>query len=192
MALTALGTNSNILFGNYHFTAVGTVVSGDSVTPPELTGDTPVADVFHPMEVNLLKSFGNELCFAGLYAVNCRACKGFHLNEPLHRNTGLNSCTATVASTNVMSVGLDFNKETALFKVFYDCFSALVTVHTLIFLACKLIHMSCVVHYIDNGKVVAKTYFKVVGVVGRSNLNNTCTKLHVNIAVGNNRNFSAN
>ena len=45
---------------NYSFTALVTVISRDPVAPPELTGNTPVSDIFQPVKISLIKSFRNK------------------------------------------------------------------------------------------------------------------------------------
>src|SRR5699024_3333511 len=42
--------------GNYSLTAFVTVISRDPVSPPELTGDTPVSDILQPVKICLVKS----------------------------------------------------------------------------------------------------------------------------------------
>ena len=46
--------------GNNHLTTFFTVISRDSVSPPELSGNTPVADAFQPMHISLSKAFRNK------------------------------------------------------------------------------------------------------------------------------------
>ena len=64
MAAAALRTDFRHLLCHDNLTAVVTVVSRDPVSPPELSGNTPVLDVIRPVEINLIKSFGNEFCLA--------------------------------------------------------------------------------------------------------------------------------
>ena len=45
---------------NGHLAALFTVVSRDSVSPPELSGDTPVADPLKPVEICLTETLRNE------------------------------------------------------------------------------------------------------------------------------------
>ena len=63
--------------------AVLAVVGRDPVTPPELTGNAPVLDVLHPMEVNLLKALGYELSLALAYSLDSGLCERLHAYEPL-------------------------------------------------------------------------------------------------------------
>ena len=56
-------------FRNYEFTALITVISRNSVSPPDLTGDTPVFDVLKPVKVNLVKTLRYETKFTSLQCV---------------------------------------------------------------------------------------------------------------------------
>ena len=88
-----------------------------------------------------------------------------------------------------MAVILYLNESAFLFKVFNYLLSCFVSVHSCILRV--IVNDSCiVVHYVDNREVVAQTYFKVVRVMCRSYLNNACTEVHLNIIIGNDRDFT--
>ena len=61
MRRTALRANDGILFFHYHFAAVFAVEYRYAMSPPELTGNTPVADILHPVKVDFGKSVGREV-----------------------------------------------------------------------------------------------------------------------------------
>ena len=161
------------------------------MSPPKLTGNTPVVNIFHPVGVSLCESFGNKLNFAVVYYAESFLGERLHLNEPLVACKRLNSSTATVTSTNIVSIILNLDECAAFFKVFYNLLTRFVAVKSLIF-STLCIDCSVGVHYIDDGKVVTKTNFKVVGVVCRSNLNGTCTEVLFNIFVSNDYDFTTN
>ena len=48
---------------NDNFTALITVVSRDSVSPPELTGNAPITDIFQPVQICLTKACRNKFQF---------------------------------------------------------------------------------------------------------------------------------
>ena len=79
------------------FAAVLAVPGRDPVTPPKLTGDTPVTDILHPVEINLIKAFGDKLGLAVLDRLDCRLGKRLHFHEPLLGNSRLNNGMTTVA-----------------------------------------------------------------------------------------------
>ena len=53
------------------------------MSPPELTADAPVADVFHPVEVDALVAVGNEADFALLHHIYGGLGERLHVHEPL-------------------------------------------------------------------------------------------------------------
>ena len=172
-------------------TARVAVEGGNSVTPPKLTGDAPVEDIVHPVEVVFGKSFGNEGYRAILNRLDCRSGKRLHLNEPLIGGEGLNGSAATVARSYVVVVGLGFDEIPLCLKVADECLTAGISVHTLIFTRVG-IHRSIVIHYLNLLKVVTLSYEEVVGVVRGSDLNTARTEADLNVIVGDNGNFPAN
>ena len=81
----------------------------------------------------------------------------------------------------------NLNKKSKLIKVSYHLFSCFISVHSCIF-AAEFIDCSIIVHNLNLFKIMSLSYFKVVRVMCRSDFNNTCTKIHFNIFVRNNRN----
>ena len=59
------------------------IVCRNPVPPPELTGNTPVLNVFHPVEIDFRPALGDELHFAGLDRFNGGFGERLHLHEPL-------------------------------------------------------------------------------------------------------------
>ena len=131
-ALTAL---FGCVFCNHNFAAVIAVPCRDSVSPPKLTGNTPILDVLHPMEVNLFKSFGDEFCVALAYNINCRLCKRSHFYKPLLWNHRLNCCVTTVASADIVSKLFNLFESADFFKVGNNSLSCLHCCHTCVFSA---------------------------------------------------------
>ena len=186
-AFTAL---CRVFTADRDFTAVLAVPGRNPVTPPKLTGDTPVTDVFHPVEVNLVEAFGDKLRLAVLDCLDGRFGKRLHLHEPLLGNSRFNNRMTAVAGTDFMLGRLDFNKCTGVRQVFDNRLAALHEIHTGIF-ACLFIHEAVVGHDVDNRQVVSESYFKVVRVVRRGNFNRTGSLVHFCVRVGNNRDFTS-
>ena len=188
--LAALRANCAVLFCNNNFAAIVTIESRYSVSPPKLTWNTPITNIFKPVEIHLFKMFRNKLCITVLNCVNSRLCKRLHFYKPLLWNDRLNSCTATVTLTYVMAVILNLYKKSFVLKVLNHCLTTLISVHTLI-LAGIWIHRCVIIHNLNLCKVVTLTDFKVIRVVCRSDFNTTCTKFFINIFVRNNRDFTS-
>ena len=171
-------------FCNYEFTALITVISRDSVSPPDLTGDTPVFDVLKPVKINLVKTLRHETKLAGLQCIDRRFCKFFHLYEPLLFDQRLNCCTTTVMSSYCMHVRNNLYKVSLLIQICYDCLSGLVTIHSCVF-STLLIDRSIIIHDVDLRKIMTLSYFEIIRVMCRCDLNSTCSEFFIYIIIRN-------
>ena len=67
------------------------VPSRDPVPPPELAGNDPVVNVFHPLGVGIFKTFRDEFNPVGRLLVGQGLFgQRLHLHEPLGRQPGFN------------------------------------------------------------------------------------------------------
>ena len=158
------------------------------MSPPKLTGNTPVFDIFEPVEINLVEPFRNKLRLAAANGINCRLCQWLHLYKPLLGNSRFYGCSAAIASADIVVIIFDFNQCPFCFQIGNNGFPCFVTIHAgiLRIIVCNF----CIVsHNIDDWQVMPQTNFKVVRVVGWGNLYNACSEVHFYIVIGNNRNF---
>ena len=186
MMSAALGTSVNRRFGNDHFAAIVAIVRRDSVSPPKLTRYTPIADVFHPVEIRLFKPFGNELAPAD--RPDGRLGKRLHFDKPLLRHERFNRFAATIASAHVVRIRLDFHHKTERRQIFDDGFSCRKSVHALI-LACVLVHKSVFADDLDDGQIVTQTEFEVIGIVRGGDLHCASAESDFAIIVRNDGDF---
>ena len=107
MGASALGTYLRHLLGYDYFTAVIAVISGNPVSPPQLTTDTPVTDVICPVEVVFLHTFGDQLDLTIFYSFSCGFDQLIHLNEPLVLYHRLDGGLTTVMGTYVVYMIFD-------------------------------------------------------------------------------------
>ena len=189
MRAAALRAGAYIGLGDGHFAAVLTVERRNAVTPPQLTGDTPIVYVFHPAQVGLGEAVGHELGLALVYYVHSGLGERRHLDEPLCRGHRLNGGAAAVAGAYVVLVVLNLDQPAAFLKVLYNRLAALVAVHALV-LAAVCVDGRVLVEHEDLLEVVALTHLEVVRVVARRNLNTAGAELHVNVLVTENRNLA--
>ena len=63
--------------------AVVAVPNRNSVSPPELAADAPVADILHPVEIVLIETLRNEADFTIFHSLNSGFRKLLHRHEPL-------------------------------------------------------------------------------------------------------------
>ena len=136
--------------GDGDLAAVVTVPGRDAVAPPELTGDAPVLDVLHPVEVGLVVAGRDELDLAGTDDVDGRVCQRFHLDEPLLRDAGLDDGAAAVAGADVVLHGLDADKVTLFLEVGHTGFPALFGGHADVLLRNVLVHAAVIGHDVDD------------------------------------------
>ena len=182
VGLATLRTNLGHLLRYHDFTTIVTVVSGNPVSPPKLTADTPVADIVSPVKVGLVHTLGNQLDFAILYSFYRRFNQLIHLHKPLLFYQRLNGGLATVMGAYIMGIVFNFYKQPQLIHLFDDGFSCLVSVHA-IELSTVFVDGGIIVHNVDDGQIVALSYLKVVGVMCRGDLYDTSSKFHVNVGI---------
>ena len=189
MRAAALRAGAYIGLGDGHFAAVLTVERRNAVTPPQLTGDTPVVYIFHPAQVGLGEAVGHELGLALVYYVHRGLGERRHLDEPLRRGHRLNGGAAAVAGAYVVLVVLNLDQPAAFLKVLYNRLAALVAVHALV-LAAVCVDGRVLVEHENLLEVMALTHLEVVRVVARRNLNTAGAELHINVLVTENRNLA--
>jgi len=185
----ALRTAIRLLFCNDDLSAAFAVVRRDAMTPPQLTGDTPVFDVFHPVIVGLVHTLRDELDLSVADNVDCRFCQRLHLDEPLFGNHRFNGGSAAVAGSYIVGVVLHLQQIALLFQILHDGFSCLIALHACIFAAGSG-HGSIIVHHLEDWQVVAASNLIVVRVVCRSDFYNAGTKFHIDIVITDNRNLT--
>ena len=161
-------------FGNNDLTTFIAIVSRYSVTPPELSGNTPVTDILKPVKISLCVGFRNKFQFACFDCINCRLCHFFHSNKPLRFDHRLYCCLTSVMGTNRMCNIFDTAEITLGIKICNNLLSGLITVKACIF-AAKLVDGTIIIHHIDFRQIMSLTNLKIVRVMGRCNLNSTCT-----------------
>ena len=132
VSAAALGANLGGVgsFRHHDLPAVFAVVCRDPVSPPELTGDTPVADIFQPVQVNLVKPLGHEGQFSLLDGLHGRLCQFLHGHKPLGLYHGLHGGLAAVMGSHVVHVLLDLYQKPHLIHLLHDGLPCLVAVHS--------------------------------------------------------------
>ena len=169
-------------FAYSNMTAFFTVVSRNTVAPPQLTGDTPVTDIFQPVHVYFTETIGNKTQFLLFIYFHSRFCQFVHAYKPLQFDQGFDGNITSFMAAYCMSDIFDFYQIALFFQVCYYCFSGFHTIHACVF-ACFFVHSTIVVHYVDTRQVMTYTNFKVVRVVSRCNFYNTGTEFTVNIFI---------
>ena len=179
VAALALG---RILAGDGDVPAVGAVPRGYLMTPPELAGDAPVMDVFHPVEIGLGEAFGDELYSAVLDDVYRLLGQRLHLYKPLRAEHRLNDLAAAVAAADIVAVGLDLDEIALLLQIGDDGLARLVAIHAVVLAA--VYYPAVLVDALYLLQIMAQTDLIVVGVVAGGHLNGAGAEAKLNVIVG--------
>ena len=158
------------------------------MAPPELTGNAPILDVIHPIEINLAHPLRDKLHRAITHDIDRGLCKRLHFDEPLLGNARLDRGVAAVARADIVLHRLDLDEISARLQIFDDFFAALVNIHARIF-AARFCHMAVVRHHVDDFEIVPQANLKVVRVVGGRNFHHAGSEIHFHIFIRDQRDF---
>src|SRR5690606_17503035 len=101
-----------------------------AMTPPQLTGDTPVADILHPVEIDILPAFGVEGHAAIADSSDCGCCQWLHRYEPLLRKPWFDGGVAAIAMAYGMIMVIDMVEKAKFLKGNNDRLTCLFASHT--------------------------------------------------------------
>ena len=201
-------------FGHFlgygHFAAGVAVVGRNAVTPPELTRNAPILDVFHPVEVDLFKACRNKLGFAVAHRFDGGLGERLHANEPLLGDHRLDRGVAAVAGAHVVGMLLDLLELTERLQIGDDRFSRGHGVHTCVFAAVEHLgfilgevalclqlliggniggagHVTVIGEHAHDRQIAALTDLVVVRVVRRRDLYHTGPLFHIGVLVAHDR-----
>jgi len=79
----AFRTGLRSIDGDNHLTTILTIICRDTMSPPQLAGDAPIADIFHPVQVDFREVLGNNLNLPVFYNFNSRFGQRLHFYKPL-------------------------------------------------------------------------------------------------------------
>ena len=111
---------------------IGIVVRRDTVTPPELTTDTPVLDVLQPVAVGILVLSRIEDDIIVHYRRQSDIRKMFHFDKPLQTQPRLDRYIRTLGITDFIVVVFDLLHETGSLQILNDLLAAFEAVHTVV------------------------------------------------------------
>src|SRR6266545_1178601 len=166
-----------VFFGDGHV-PVDTVECRNAVAPPELTGDAPVVDVAHPLEVRLRPYFRHEPDLARFHRANRGFRKGADLDEPLRGQVRLDDRVAALAVPQRKPVRIGAQQPVLRSQTLDDLLAGLETVEPLVLPRVRG-HPAVRADHDDLGKAVAARGGEVVGVVSRSHFHDACAELPV-------------
>ena len=176
--------------GNY-ITTLGQIVSRNALTPPQLTRDTPVLDVLHPVAVYILIFLGNKLDLVLHHRAGCGLSQFLHRQEPLHRQLRLDGHTRTLRETYVVGVSLGLLQQVSRSQILLDLLTNHKAVHTYVHTH-LVVQRTVVVEDVDGLQTILLAEHIVVHVVCGSNLQCTRTELDIDIRIADNGNRATN
>ena len=156
------------------------------MAPPQLSGNTPVADALQPVQIRLIETLRHKFQFSALQRLDRRLCHLFHAYKPLLLHHRLYRGFTAVVSTYGVGMGNHLYEKAQFLQILYDGFSGLVALHPIV-LAARQTDGRVVVHNRKLRKVVAFAHLEVVRVMGRCNLYTSGTEFFVYVGVGNHR-----
>ena len=147
MSTSALRTFFGRFLCNDCFSARA-IICGNSVSPPKLSGNTPVADVVGPVKVCLFHSLGDQLDITALNRFYRRLNELVHFNKPLLLDHGFDGSFTSVMRTYVVRIILDSYKQSHFVQFLNNGFSCFIAIHTAE-LTAIFVDSSIIVHNID-------------------------------------------
>ena len=185
----ALFALRRILAADVDVAALITVPRRDLMAPPELAGDAPVVDVFHPVDIDLREPLRHELDRPVLHDADGLLGQRRHLHEPLRGDDRLHVVVAAIAGADVVGIGLGLHEIALGLEIGHDGLAALITVQTAVF-AAVFVHLAVVVEDADNLEIVPQADLKVVRVVRRGHLDRAGAEADLAVLIAHDRNFA--
>ena len=159
------------------------------MSPPELSGYTPVTDIIQPVVVCLVHTLRNQLQLTAYYCFLRRLCHLAHLDEPLWLYKWLYRCLTAVMCTNHMLMWYNLHEKPESLQVINHCLSCLVTVHACV-LATKLVDCGIIVHNIDLFEIMTLSNLKIVRIVCRCDLYTAGSEIFIYIRIRDHRDLT--
>ena len=159
------------------------------MSPPELTGDTPVLDVLKPVKVGLTVVLRNELELTGLDRPDRRLRHLLHTYEPLRLDHRLDRGATAVVGTDIMLRRNDLHQQTEIGQILYHGLPRLIAVHAII-LRTRTVDGRIIVQDIDLRQIVTLADLEIVRVMCRCDLYRTGSEGHIGMLITDDRDLT--
>ena len=170
----------------YYIATFRQEVGRNTMSPPQLTADTPVLDVLHPVTVRVLIFCRIELQVVVHYRRQCHIRKVLHLEEPLHGQFRFDHYIRTFRISYLVCIGFRLFQQAGSFKIFFDLLADIETIHSDIH-AGSFAQCTVIIEDVNARQIVLFAQHIVVYVMSRSHFQATCTKLDIYIIIFNHR-----
>ena len=125
----------------------------DSMPPPKLPTDTPIALFTQPIKVGVCIAFGSKFNLIIFDRINCNLRKVIHLYKPLVRKKRLDGSLATVAMRQLDIAVFSAFEESKFFHIFGDTLPGFVAIQTRIN-AKTILDSSIVCEDVNHGQIM--------------------------------------
>ena len=152
------------------------------MSPPQLTADTPVLDVLHPVAVGVLELRRVQADLVIHHRIEGGLSESLHLEEPLHRELGFDGDERTLGVTYLIRVSLDLLHQACSLEVEFDLLTYVKAIHTSVS-SPVFVERTIVMEDIDGLQLVLLSEHIVIDVVRRGDLQTACTELDIDVLV---------
>ena len=157
------------------------------MTPPQLTGDTPVLNIVHPLVVGFIPVLRHKADFAAFHCFDSRLSQLFDCHVPLIGEVWFDNRPRAIATRYFKFVIVNFNQYTVFFELRYNSFTRIKAVQPLIGFRGFVVNFGIRREDIDHRQAVTLTHVVIVEIMRRRNLNAAGTKFRIHIIISNDR-----
>ena len=161
----------------------------NAMSPPELARDAPVVDLIHPVQVDGLVILRREANVTIHDRGDRPVCQRLNLDEPLHREAGLDNIHAAAALADREHVILGVHQESLDLKISEHSLARFVAIEPGIG-GTVLVDARELVHDLQHRQVVSFADHEVVRIMRRRHLHRTCPEFGIREFIGNNRDLA--
>ena len=159
------------------------------MSPPQLTTDAPVLDIFQPVVVGAVPIVRNQTNRATIHGIqsrfNNRSFAFFgQVHKPLTGEHGLNHCACALGFWLHEFVWCGFHQQTCGIQIGNDLFARNEPIHALIRCGCMGIDGGIEVQNGQHFEVMAFAHRVVVEVMRRGDFERACAELRVGVVIG--------
>mmetsp|Transcript_15190 Transcript_15190/g.16897 ORF Transcript_15190/g.16897 Transcript_15190/m.16897 type:complete len:238 (-) Transcript_15190:959-1672(-) len=165
-------------------------ISRASVSPPQLTGDTPILDILQPIVPGLFVMLRNQLEITISDGGNSSSSQIVAFHPPLRFDHGFNDILTSGAKTNSHGVGFITSQESQGFQICSQSLSGFESGQVLE-LPTQLVDETIFSENVDFLQIVLDSGLEIVGVMSGGDLDSSGTEFGVDqFVIGDNNHLS--
>ena len=157
------------------------------MAPPQLTGNTPVLNVIHPLVVGFIPVLGHKTDLSAFYRINSRLGQLFDCYVPLIGEVRFNNRAGAITTGHFKFVVVNFNQNAIGFELCNNCLTRIKAVQPLIGFRGFVVNFGIRGEDIDHRQAMTLTHVVIVEIMRWRNLNAAGTKFRIHIIISNDR-----